>query len=208
MARKLTVEQWLKKAEAIASEPGDWAIAVYHEKDEVTQDPLLSDEPSDTVLRWAKEKREGIYVIIDAEGKVSSQCAINRQGERQKPSTFHEQRSAFILTQGVSDSWERQVNSLSNQNDKLQKRIDDLEERLEAARNTIMGLEKQLLESVLEADDDDPMIGLAKEIFDYFKGAKGTTDLIKVVNEKGLLDKLTPSSRTEILGLLNSGALS
>jgi SMC interacting uncharacterized protein involved in chromosome segregation len=208
MMRRVTKQQWFKKVEKLFSEKedgGGFALARFVDRGDDGR-PVYLDEENETILQCLHEGKAGVYHLLDDAGKVVSECAIGRTGERENRNTFHADQANHRMVSSVAESWERQVNSLQAGIDKRDEKIDKLEAKIDALREENDGLREQMREQALEADDD-PMIEFIKEGLEFVKGQGLKNELMKRINERGVLQRLSPEAQKEIVALLNSGVL-
>ncbi len=204
--RRLTKQQWQKKVEAALKEARDCALARFTERED--ERPIYLDETNDDVLSALDTGRTGVYHLLDSDGKVLAECAVGRSGERENPRSFDQGRHQSQFIGAFAEGWERQATALSKDNERLRGEIADLKKENTAYRDMNDALKDQLRDATLESGEDDPMLEFFKEGLDFIKGQGLQKELIKRINDRGILDRLSPEAQQEVLGLLQSGALS
>lgn len=206
--RRVTVEQWKKKVQKLFDESHgrEYSLARFTEKGDDGKPCYLSDG-SDEVLAALDEKQSGVYHVLDDDGKLVAECAIGRTGERESVKAFDANRMQAQVFGSMSEGWERANNSLQRDNDKLREERDRLLAKNEELREHNEELKETIREQELEKDDEDPMLSFMKEAFEFIKGRGIEAELMKRINERGILNRMSPELQGEVVQLLNSGAL-
>lgn len=202
--KRVTVEQWKKKVDRLFREEGhSYVMARFVEKTDDGRPVYLSDE-SEEVAAALDEKQTGVYHVLDDDGKVIAECAVGKTGERESVKAFDGQRAQTQFIAVQSEAWERQNNAIQKDNDKLRADRDKLEAKLEEYRAKIDALQDEIREMTIAAEDgeDDPMLEFVKEAFEFIKGRGLTSELMKRINDRGILDELSPDEQAKMVHVL------